>query len=183
MSEPAWERTLSPSNEEATASPHWSSFPRRSRSCGKGASSTPDARPFWRQGTLADVSDWAHYDTLVLLMHGSMIAGSLYGLDRLLERAALLATPGGVLLIDSTDLRDGGSVEPQDDGRYLGELHYQLSAGGVESEIFPQLFVDAETLADHGRQAGWQTEIVWRGRGGRYLAQLTSVTDHRTRHD
>lgn len=136
-----------------------------------------------RQGTLAGVSDWNTYDTLILLMHGSMLAGSLHGLDRLLERAALLASPGGVLLMDSTDLRESGSVEFEDDGRYFGELHYQLSAGGVESEIIPQLFVDAETLADHGRQAGWQTEIVWRGRGGRYLAQLTSVTDHRTRHD
>lgn len=138
-----------------------------------------------RQGTLADVTDWATYDTLLLLMHGSMIAESLLGLDRLLDRAALLVTPGGVLLMDSTDLREDGSVEFQleDDGRYFGELHYQLSAGGVESEIFPQLFVDAETLAEHGQRAGWDTEIVWRGPGGRYLAELTSVADHRARHD
>ncbi len=136
-----------------------------------------------RQGTLADVNDWATYDTLLLLMHGSMIAESLLGLDRLLDRAALLVTPGGVLLMDSTDLREDGSVEFEEDGRYFGELHYQLSAGGVESEIFPQLFVDAETLADHGQRAGWDTEIVWRGPGGRYLAELTSVADHRTRHD
>lgn len=136
-----------------------------------------------RQGTLADVNDWATYDTLLLLMHGSMIAGSLLGLDRLLDHAALLVPRGGVLLMDSTDLREDGSLEFEEDGRYFGELHYQLSAGGVESEIFPQLFVDAETLADHGQRAGWDTEIVWRGPGGRYLAELTSVADHRTRHD
>ena len=107
------------------------------------------------------------------------------GLDRLLAAAAKVLEPLGALILDSTDLRDVGATAVdtdrddgfEDDDRYIGELHYQLSVGEHVGDIFPQLFVDPDTLDTRARLAGWNTEVIWSGPGGRYLARLVSVTD------
>ncbi len=112
------------------------------------------------------------YDTVLLLMNGSMIAGTLGGLSRLLSHLGGLLRTRGRILMDSTDPRDGGAaVLP--DGRYVGELHYQLEFAGRRGPPFPQLFVDPETLASVSDDVGFETEIVFRERDGAFLSQLT----------
>jgi SAM-dependent methyltransferase len=129
-----------------------------------------------REGALLAVPFGQVYDTVILLMNGSMIAETLSGLDRLLGAVATVLEPGGgALILDSTDLRDDVHEEGDDDG-YIGELHYQLSVGEHVGEVFPQLFVDPDTLDTRARFAGWDMEVIWRGSDGRYLA-LMSVTD------
>ena len=128
-----------------------------------------------REGTLLAVPFGQVYDTVILLMNGSMIAETLSGLDRLLGAVATVLEPGGALILDSTDLRNDVHEEGDDDG-YIGELHYQLSVGEHVGEVFPQLFVDPDTLDTRARLAGWDMEVIWRGSDGRYLA-LMSVTD------
>jgi hypothetical protein len=142
-----------------------------------------------REGTLFELPAANLYDTVILLMNGSMIAETLSGLDRLLAAAATVLEPQGTLILDSTDLRDaadkdedqGLESEPKDDGRYIGELHYQLSVGEHVGDVFPQLFVDPGTLDAGARRCGWEMEVMWSGPGGHYLAQLArpvaSVTD------
>jgi len=153
-----------------------------------------------RKGTLFELPSAKVYDTLILLMNGAMIAETLSGLDRLLAAAATVLEPRGALILDSTDLRDvmhaegegalenrsenspenGSTHEPQndpedgpeDDDRYIGELHYQLSVGEHVGDIFPQLFVDPDTLDVRARRAGWNMEVLWSGPDGRYLARL-----------
>ena len=136
-----------------------------------------------REGTLFELPSGEVYDTVILLMNGSMIAETLSGLDRLLVAAAKVLEPQGALILDSTDLRDVGPVDadgdepgsagqPEDDDHYFGELHYQLSVGDHVGDVFPQLFVDPETLDTRARLAGWHTEVIWSGPGGRFLARL-----------
>jgi len=143
--------------------------------------------------------DWeSTYDTVILLMNGSMIAETLSGLDRLLAVVATVLATGGALVLDSTDLRgvmndstDGPEESPEDgledDDRYIGELHYQLSVGDHMGEVFPQLLVDPDTLDARARRAGWNIDVLWSGPGGRYLARLQrpigSVTDDAARPD
>ena len=145
-----------------------------------------------RVGTLFDLVPGPTYDTVIILMNGFMIAETLSGLDRLLVATATVLAPGGMLVLDSTDLRDvmndstdGPEDSPEDgledDDRYIGELHYQLSVGDDMGEVFPQLFVDPDTLDARARRAGWNLDVLWSGLGGRYLARLHrpvgSVTD------
>jgi 2-polyprenyl-3-methyl-5-hydroxy-6-metoxy-1,4-benzoquinol methylase len=130
-----------------------------------------------REATLFDVVSTEVYDTAILLLNGSMIAETLRGLDRLLGAAATVLEPGGALILDSTDLRDDLDAEGAAAAeRYMGELHYQLSVGEHVGEIFPQLFVDPDTLDFRARLAGWNMDVIWEGPDGRYLA-LMSVTD------
>ena len=90
-----------------------------------------------REGTLFELPAANLYDTVILLMNGSMITETLSGLDRLLAAAAKVLEPRGALILDSTDLRDVGATDVdtdgddgfEDDDRYIGELHYQLSVG------------------------------------------------------
>ena len=137
-----------------------------------------------RLGTLADVTDEAGYDTVLMLMNGSMLAETLVGLDVLLDHIGQILNPGGRFLMDSTDLRvsDGDPLEEGSsdsgrplDGRYHGELHFQMSYQGVRGAVFPQLFVDPQTLTVRALARGWETAVVWRGESGRFLAELTLI--------
>ncbi len=139
-----------------------------------------------REGTLFEIPSREVYDTVILLMNGSMIAETLSGLDRLLETASTALEPQGALIVDSTDLRAAGAADadgpgsegqPEDDDRYFGELHYQLSVGDHVGDVFPQLFVDPETLDTRARLAGWHTEVIWSGPGGRFLARLQKAVE------
>ena len=125
-------------------------------------------------------------------MNGSMIAETLAGLDRMLASTARVLAPQGSLILDSTDLRDaadeegekgfeseperepenGPESQPEDDPHYFGELQYQLSVGEHSGHVFPQLFVDPDTLAARARLAGWDMDVIWSGSDGRFLSRL-----------
>lgn len=130
-----------------------------------------------REGTLLELPSGKIYDTVILLMNGSMIAETLSGLDRLLATVSTVLEPQGALILDSTDLRDAGDEEDQDEDRYIGELHYQLRVGEQAGDVFPQLFVDPGTLEARARLAGWDMKVIWRGPGGRYLARLGKAAE------
>ena len=98
----------------------------------------------------------------------------------MLESAATVLAPRGSLILDSTDLRDAADtdtdrkegLESESDPHYIGELHYQLSVGEHSGDVFPQLFVDPDTLDERARIAGWDMEVIWSGPDGRYLSRL-----------
>jgi hypothetical protein len=58
------------------------------------------------------------------------------------------------------------------DGRYVGEIHFQLEFEGQRGDPFSQLYVDPDTLTEMARRAGWQVEIVGRGEDGAFLSSL-----------
>lgn len=121
------------------------------------------------------------FDTVLLLMNGIGLAETLPGLRRFFRRARRLVGPGGQVLADSTDVRvrmvpdaaRKGSLR-QIDGRYLGELHFQLEFNGRKGQPFAQLYVDAQTLDRHARREGWACKIIQApDEYGHYLACLT----------
>ena len=142
----------------------------------------PEAVRIMRKRGLSDARVWdvfafeseKSFDTVLLLMNGSMVAGTLAGLERLLRHLETLLSPRGQVLMDSTDLRDGPEVLGAD-GRYIGELHFQLEFEGTRGPPFPQLFVDPETLADVAVRAGLAVEVVVEGDEGAFLARLTRL--------
>jgi SAM-dependent methyltransferase len=128
-----------------------------------------------------DIFTWngEEFDTLLLLMNGVGVVGTLEGLDRFLQVAQRLLVPGGQILLDSYDMRD---VEPAREGaglpahagpRYVGEMRFQLEYGGRSGPFYPWLFVDLPTLAARAEEAGFLCEGVWHEEEGHYLARLT----------
>jgi SAM-dependent methyltransferase len=141
-----------------------------------------------REGRLEELVDGDPFDTILLLMNGTALAGTVQGLPGFLATLARLLAPGGQVLVDSTDLVDsadpvaGAGWEGQSlddrtfvegDDVYPGELQYQMEFEGVRGAPFPQLFLDPRTLRRVAEENGWGTEVVWEGKGGEYLARLT----------
>ncbi len=134
-----------------------------------------------REGWLEDLHGEA-FDTILLLMNGTALAGTLSGLPSLLATLGRLLAPGGQVLMDSTDLLGEGSPSPLDDsswdpGEYPGELQYQIEFDGHRGAPFPQLFVDPRTLTSAARESGFHTDIVCRGEGRTYLARLLRLPE------
>ena len=116
------------------------------------------------------------FDTVLLLMNGTALAGTLPGLDQLLTVLHDLVSPGGTVLVDSTDLRKRGATDPtRDDGRYMGEIEYQLEYLGDRGSPFPQLFVDPDTLRECAHENGWDLTVAYQEDSGSYLGVLTRV--------
>jgi len=117
------------------------------------------------------------FDTVLMMMNGLELAGSLAGLGCLLTKLHSLVVSSGLVLADSTDLRPthGSEADPclREDGRYVGELIFQLEYEGRKGTPFQHLYVDPDTLRDHAVGAGWDLTIVCEGDFGHYLAQLT----------
>jgi hypothetical protein len=136
------------------------------------------------EGRLESLPPARAFDTILLLMNGSTLAGTLRALPNFLATLQGLLAPGGQVLMDSTDLRPsetsldrgrsyGKAIASSDDG-YPGELQYQLEFGGKRGAPFPQLFLDPETLIRVGAASGWEVEVVWEA-DGEFLSKLTRV--------
>lgn len=127
---------------------------------------------------LGDIHDFrsSPFDTILMMMNGLELAGSLAGLASLLVHLQSLVHPDGQILADSTDLRaTHGSVasDRREDGRYVGEVTIQLAYDGHRGTPFQHLYVDPDTLAHYASQAGWRCSVVFEGDCGHYLARLT----------
>jgi SAM-dependent methyltransferase len=111
-------------------------------------------------------------DTVLMLMNGLGLAGTLAGLGPLLRSAGGALAPGGRILADSTDLRTSQATVRRDDGRYIGEVQFQLEFRGVRGEPFPFVYVDPDTLARQARAAGLELLESLEFGDGTYLAVL-----------
>jgi SAM-dependent methyltransferase len=117
------------------------------------------------------------YDTILLLMNGIGIAGSLDGLDRLLTHARTLLRPGGQILCDSTDILymfedEDGSALIDLNAAYYGEVTYQMEYGETVGEEFGWLFVNFDILTDHAEANGYACELLATDENDQYLARL-----------
>ncbi len=113
------------------------------------------------------------WDTVLLLMNGTMPFETLAGFRLGLTRIAAVLAEGGRILVDSTDLRGPGGADRRHDGRYVGEAQYQFRYGRLIGDPVPQLFLDPERLQGTAREAGLVAEVIWTGKEGHYLAEIT----------
>ena len=127
---------------------------------------------------LYDPSFAEKFDTVLMLMNGTGIIGTLENMPSFFTRMKELLNPGGSILIDSSDLRylfeeEDGSlmIDLADD--YYGLLDYQMQYGDVLGEPFDWLYVDFDTLAFYAEENGFEIELVAEGEHYDYLARLT----------
>ena len=118
------------------------------------------------------------FDTILMLMNGTGIAGKMSGLGGLLRRVASLLAPGGQILIDSSDLSyvyqdEDGGMDIDLSGKYYGEVDYQMRYDRVEGLPFDWLYVDYPLLSAAAREAGLDCRLVAEGDHYDYLAQLS----------
>ncbi|MDO4497860.1 MAG: class I SAM-dependent methyltransferase [Bacteroidales bacterium] len=118
------------------------------------------------------------FDTILLLMNGTGIAGKLSRLPELLKRTKELLNPGGQVLLDSSDLKylyenEDGTFDINPLDAYYGEVDYQMVYRKVKGEPFDWLYVDPKTLQLVAEANGMNCELVAEGEHYDYLARLS----------
>lgn len=134
------------------------------------------------RGLDATVSDFftveTLYDTLLFLMNGVGIAGTLANLDKFLIKAKSLLNEGGQIILDSSDIsymfeEEDGSLWMDLNAEYYGNVVYQMQYKGSTTSKFDWLFVDFDNLQTVASKIGLKTELVLAGENNDYLARLT----------
>ena len=121
---------------------------------------------------------WQHkdlYDTILVLMNGLGMAGTLDNVAHFLHKCASCLHPDGKILIDSSDisyLYEEGVSKP--DG-YFGEVQYQYEYKKEKGQWFPWIYVDADTLAQKVNSIGLKMEILMQDENDQYLACITKA--------
>jgi SAM-dependent methyltransferase len=133
------------------------------------------------RGLAAEICDFyaveTAYDTLLFLMNGVGIAGTLAGLDKFLLKAKSLLNHGGQIILDSSDIsymfqEEDGSMWIDLNSSYYGEVVYQMQYKNSASSKFDWLFVDFNKLKTKASEIGLQTTLVLAGENHAYLARL-----------
>lgn len=120
------------------------------------------------------------FDTILMLMNGSGLAGTIEGLTNLLNQAKTLLNSGGQILMDSSDISymfedEDGSVWIDLNSTYHGEVQYQMVYKDCISDEFNWLFIDYERLSLIAESVGWKCELVQEGEHFDYLARLEFI--------
>ena len=118
------------------------------------------------------------FDTILLLMNGTGIFGTIEKTPQFLQKLKNLLNPNGQVLIDSSDIiymfdeaEDGSKWVPGNG--YYGELTFTVSYKNQTEEPFPWLYLDYNTLQNAAFDNGFQCELITEGEHFDYLAKLT----------
>nr|WP_068886885.1 class I SAM-dependent methyltransferase [Pedobacter panaciterrae] len=113
------------------------------------------------------------YDTLLFMMNGIGLTGSIAGLKAFLKHVKSLLNPGGQLVFDSSDLSYLYQEIPFPLNGYYGEVSFRYEYKSVKGNWFKWVYVDQKTLKDIAQQSGWDAEIIFEDDNDQYLARLT----------
>lgn len=115
------------------------------------------------------------FDTLLLLMNGIGLTGTITGLDKFLQYARHLLNPGGCMIFDSSDISYLYDDIPLPDKRYFGEIEYRYEYKEQPGEWFKWLYIDKDQLQLSAAAAGWTTELLFDDGMDQYLVRLRAI--------
>lgn len=118
------------------------------------------------------------YDTILMLMNGIGIVGTLECLPRFFRQLDKILTPGGQLLCDSSDISyvfedENGMIDIPNEMDYYGEHSFRMQYKDTIGEPFNWLYIDADTLREKAGRCGYAVEVVAEGEHYDYLARIT----------
>ncbi|MCC3159420.1 class I SAM-dependent methyltransferase [Hymenobacter sp. 15J16-1T3B] len=127
---------------------------------------------------LSTRADDARYDTLLMLMNGLGVVGTLEGLEKFLALAEPLLAPGGQILATSADISylfedEDGALVFDLNAPYYGQVDYQMSYKEQTGPGFHWLFADPTIVQDYAEAAGYDVEFVDEDDNQQFLVRLT----------
>lgn len=125
------------------------------------------------QGNILKLEKHHKYDTLLFMMNGIGLTGSLQGLKSFLKEAKGFMNPGGQLVFDSSDLLYLYQEIAFPVNGYYGEVSFRYEYKSIKGSWFKWVYVDQKTLKDLAAESGWSTEILFEDEHDQYLAKLT----------
>jgi SAM-dependent methyltransferase len=124
------------------------------------------------------VPESERFDTLLMMMNGIGVVGTLKGLKKFLAHARKLVKPDGALVMDSNDLRAGAGPEQiaarlaAGSRKYFGEVRYRMQYRRATGPEYWWLYVDRDALEETAEKTGWSVEQFYQQEDGSYLARL-----------
>ncbi len=118
----------------------------------------------------------SNFDTVLLLMNGIGLAGTLEGLEEFTNKWREWIGEGGQVLFESTDIAyiyqfpEGSN--PLELLPYYGEQTYRMRYGNEEVS-FPWLFADPKSIEEVLHGHGWNMEILYEDGNGSFLVKAT----------
>lgn len=121
------------------------------------------------------------YDTILMLMNGIGIVGTVNALPRFLQHIDSILAPEGQLLVDSSDIcyifeEEDGIIYLPEGEKYYGEMEYQMQYKDIKGDPFPWLYIDFESLANIASEYGFKAEVIAEGEHYDYLARITRIS-------
>ena len=118
------------------------------------------------------------FDTVLMLMNGSGIIGTLNNMPAFFQQMKRILRPGGCILMDSSDLRylfeeEDGSMLIDLAGDYYGEVDFQMQYKDVKGDTFDWLYIDFQTLSLYASECGFKAKLIKEGKHYDYLAKLS----------
>ena len=133
------------------------------------------------------------FDTILMLMNGIGIVGTLERLPKFFRQLDKLLAPGGQVLCDSSDISyvfederlrvgDGtsgmnGMIDIPNEMDYYGEHSFRMQYKDTIGEPFDWLYIDADTLKEKAAKNGYVAEVVAEGDHYDYLARITKMSE------
>lgn len=118
------------------------------------------------------------YYTIILLMNGIGIVGTLERLPEFFRRLDKILAPRGQVLCDSSDISyvfedKNGMIDIPTEMEYYGEHNFQMQYKDIIGESFEWLYIDADTLKEKAAKNGYAVETVAEGEHYDYLVRIT----------
>ncbi|MBL4863093.1 MAG: methyltransferase domain-containing protein [Crocinitomicaceae bacterium] len=119
------------------------------------------------------------YDTLLFLMNGLGIAGTLDNLSRTLIKAKSLLNENGKILCDSSDIKylyedEEGGMWVDLNTAYYGNFKFQMTYEEEQTDWFEWLYVDFDNLETIATKVGLKVVKLFE-EDNQYLAELTII--------
>jgi len=116
------------------------------------------------------------FDTLLFLMNGIGLTGTLSGFIDFLNKAKQLINEDGQLLFDSSDIAYLYEDLEKPANQYFGEVSFCYEYQKQKGNWFNWLYLDQATLVHIAHQNGWNCEIIFEDGEDQYLARLKLIS-------
>ena len=118
-----------------------------------------------RQINFFDLKD-EKYDTLLMLMNGIGIAGTLSNLEKTLAHAKSLLNAGGKIVCDSSDIKylyedEDGSMWTDLNNEYYGNFRFKMKYKQEVGPWFNWLYVDFDNLFQAAKKVGLKAKKIY----------------------
>lgn len=117
------------------------------------------------------------YDTILMMMNGIGIAGTLANLENTLIQAKSLLAEGGKILCDSSDIKylyedEDGALWVDLNSEYYGNFRFQMKYKKDKGPWFDWLYVDFDNLFKAAKNVGLKAKRLYENED-HYLAEIT----------
>ncbi|WP_300673544.1 class I SAM-dependent methyltransferase [Soonwooa sp.] len=111
------------------------------------------------------------YDTILLLMNGIGLCGTIENLKTFLKKAEELLNEDGRLVFDSSDTiyMYEHDILPE---RYYGEVECAYSYKNLKTDFFKWLYIDQDKLREVTEELGWKMKVLFEDNHYQYLVEL-----------